>query len=330
VDIVDFVNTPIMGQAAWLWLTFGGIVVALLAFDLGVLNKNDHVIGVRESVLLAGGYIGIAVLFGTLVWWQLGARSATAYFNGFLIEKLLSIDNVYVIALVFTSLAIPAKYQHRVLFWGIVGALAMRAVMIGLGAALIAELEWVLYVFGAFLVFTGVKMWFPRKHPPKIADNPSLAFLRRVIRTTELCGSAFFVRRPDPATGRKVLRATPLFLALCVVAFIDLAFALDSIPAIFAITTDPFIVYTSNIFAILGLRALYFVLGAMVVCFAYLKDALALILQALAAAGLGGVVRDHRLENIDDVRSAVSRLARRRIGISNARPVQGCPQPCCA
>lgn len=278
MDILDLLNTTIMGHAAWLWLTFSGIVVALLAFDLGVLNKNDHVIGLRESLLLSSGYIGIALLFGTLVWWQLGAHSGTAYFTGFLIEKLLSIDNVYVIALIFTYLAIPAKYQHRVLFWGIAGALVMRAVMIGVGAALISELSWILYVFGAFLVFTGVKMWFSGKRPPDIANNPLLAFLRKVMRTTDLTGNAFLVRRPDPKTGQKVRWATPLFLALCLVEFVDLAFAVDSIPAIFAITTDPFIVYTSNIFAILGLRSLYFVLGAMVERFAYLKYALALIL----------------------------------------------------
>jgi tellurite resistance protein TerC len=243
-----------------------------------VLNKKDHVITLRESLLVSSGYISIALLFGTLVWWQLGAQRGTAFFTGLFIEKLLSIDNVYVIALIFTYLAIPAQFQHRVLFWGIVGALVMRAVMIGLGAALISELSGVLYLFGAFLVFTGVKMWVSGKRPPDIANNPLLAVLRKVVRTTDLTGNAFFVRRFDPMSGRTVRWATPLFLALCMVEFVDLAFAVDSIPAIFAITTDPFIVYTSNIFAILGLRSLYFVLGSMVERFAYLKYALALIL----------------------------------------------------
>ncbi|MHB8723666.1 MAG: TerC family protein, partial [Steroidobacteraceae bacterium] len=257
---------------------FSGIVVALLAFDLGVLNKDNHVIGLRESLLLSSGYIGIALLFGALVWWQLGAHNGTAYFTGFLIEKLLSIDNVYVIALIFTYLAIPSQYQHRVLFWGIVGALVMRAVMIGVGATLVSALSWILYLFGAFLVFTGVKMWFSGDHAPDIAKNPLLTFLRKRVRTTDLTGNAFIVRRPDPATGQPVRWVTPLFFALCLVEFVDIAFAVDSIPAIFAITTDPFIVYTSNIFAILGLRSLYFVLGSMVQRFKYLKYALALVL----------------------------------------------------
>jgi tellurite resistance protein TerC len=290
VDILGLLNTAIMGHTAWLWLTFSGIVVALLAFDLGVLNKKDHVIGLRESLLLSSGYIGIALLFGALVWWQLGAHSGTAYFTGFLIEKLLSIDNVYVIALIFTYLAIPPQYQHRVLFWGIVGALVMRAVMIGVGATLVSELSWILYLFGAFLVFTGVKMWFSGGHAPDIAKNPLLTFLRKRLRTTDLSGNAFFVRRPDPATSQPVRWVTPLFLALCLVEFVDIAFAVDSIPAIFAITTDPFIVYTSNIFAILGLRSLYFVLGAMVQRFRYLKYALALVLIFIGGKVLLGEI----------------------------------------
>ena len=278
MGILEILNTTIMGHAAWLWLTFASIVGALLAFDLGVLNKTDHVLGVRESLLLSSGYISIALLFGALIWWQLGAHSGTMYFTGFLIEKMLSIDNVYVISLIFTYLAIPARYQHRVLFWGIAGALIMRAVMIGVGAALISTLSWVLYVFGAFLVFTAVKMWFSGKRPPDISNNPLLTLLRKVIPTTELTGNAFLVRRHNLMTGQKALFATPLLIALCLVEFVDLAFALDSIPAIFSVTVDPFIVYTSNIFAILGLRSLYFVLGAMVQRFAYLQYSLALIL----------------------------------------------------
>lgn len=276
--LIELLNTPFMGEAAWLWLAFAGIVVGLLVFDIGVLNKDDHVIGLHESILLSSGYIGVALLFGAGVWWRLGELSGAAYFTGYLIEKLLSIDNVYVISLVFTSLAIPAQYQHRVLFWGIVGALVTRAVMIGGGTMLISEFGWILYLFGAFLVFTGARMWFLADHVPDIAKNPLLTFLRKRARTTELSGNAFFVRRPDPATGRPSRWATPLFSALCLVELIDIAFAADSIPAIFAITTDPFIVYTSNIFAILGLRSLYFVLGAMVQRFRYLKYALALVL----------------------------------------------------
>lgn len=277
--MMEFLYTPFLGHAAWLWLSFIGIVAALLAFDLGVLHRDDHEIGVRESLLLSAGYIGVAMLFGAWVWWQLGSERGTEYYTGFLIEKSLSMDNVFVIALIFTYFAIPRQYQHRVLFWGILGVIVLRAIMIGLGAALVSQFSWILYVFGLFLVITGIKMWILADHMPDIASNPLLKFLRRRMRVTpELAGNAFFVKKPDPATGRVVSWATPLFLALCLVEFVDLVFAVDSVPAIFAITTDPFIVYTSNIFAILGLRALYFALAAMIHRFKYLKYALALVL----------------------------------------------------
>lgn len=277
--MTEFLHTPFLGHAAWLWLSFVGIVTALLAFDLGVLHRDDHEIGVRESLLLSAGYIGVALLFGAWVWWHLGSERGTEYYTGFLIEKSLSMDNVFVIALIFTYFAIPRQYQHRVLFWGILGVIVLRAIMIGLGAALVSQFSWILYVFGLFLVITGIKMWILADHMPDIAGNPLLKLLRRHMRVTpELAGNAFFVQRPDPASGRLVRWVTPLFLALCLVEFVDLVFAVDSVPAIFAITTDPFIVYTSNIFAILGLRALYFALAAMIHRFKYLKYALALVL----------------------------------------------------
>jgi tellurite resistance protein TerC len=277
--LLQFLHADFLGKAVWLWLVFAGVVVTLLALDLGVLHKDDHEIGVRESLFLSGGYIGMALLFGSWVWWYLGAQSGTEYFTGFLIEKSLSMDNVFVIALIFTYLAIPRQYQHRVLFWGILGVIVLRAIMIALGATLVSQFSWILYVFGAFLVFTGIKMWIVADHMPDIANNPLLKFLRRRMRVTpQVEGNAFFVHRPDPATGKTVRWATPLFLALVMVEFIDLVFAVDSVPAIFAITNDPFIVYTSNIFAILGLRALYFALAAMIHRFKYLKYALALVL----------------------------------------------------
>ena len=272
-------NTPFLGKDAWIWLVFIGIVVTLLAFDLGVLHKDDHEIGVKESLLLSSGYISVALMFGAWVWWYLGAQSGMEYMTGFLIEKSLSMDNVFVIALIFTYFAIPRKYQHRVLFWGILGVIFLRAIMIGLGATLVSEFSWVLYLFGAFLVVTGIKMWIIADHMPDIANNPLLKFLRKRMRVTpNIEGNAFFVHRADPVTGKSVRWATPLFLALCLIEFVDLVFAVDSVPAIFAITTDPFIVYTSNIFAILGLRALYFALAAMIHRFKYLKYALALVL----------------------------------------------------
>jgi tellurite resistance protein TerC len=277
--LTAFFTADVLGKAAWIWLLFIAIVAALLAFDLGVLHKDDHEIGVQESLLLSAGYISIALLFGAWVWWYLGATSGMAYYTGFMIEKSLSMDNVFVIALIFAFFAIPRQYQHRVLFWGIVGVIVLRAIMIGLGATLVSQFGWVLYLFGAFLVFTGIKMWILADHVPDIANNPLLKFLKKHMRVTEhLHGNAFWVRQADPATGKVVRWATPLFLALVLIEFVDLVFAVDSVPAIFAITTDPFIVYTSNIFAILGLRALYFALAAMIHRFKYLKYALALVL----------------------------------------------------
>ncbi len=277
--LLELAHTPFLGKAAWVWVLFAGVVTALLSFDLGVLHKDDHEIDVRESLLLSAGYISVALLFGTWLWWFFGATSGMQYFTGFLIEKSLSMDNVFVIALIFSFFAIPRQYQHRVLFWGILGVIVLRALMIGLGATLVSQFSWVLYLFGAFLVFTGIKMWIVADHMPDIANNPLLKWLRKRMRVTpQLEGNAFFVQRPDPVSGKPVRWATPLFLALVLVEFVDLVFAVDSVPAIFAITTDPFIVYTSNIFAILGLRALYFALAAMIHRFKYLKYALALVL----------------------------------------------------
>ncbi len=281
--MTEFLQSPFLGQATWLWLIFIGVVVALLAFDLGVLHRDDHEIGIRESLWLSGGYISVATLFGGWLWWQLGAQSGIDYFTGFIVEKSLSMDNVFVIAMIFSFFAIPRQYQHRVLFWGILGAIVLRAVMIGLGAALVTQFSWVLYIFGAFLVITGIKMLsMSEDNAPDLANNALVRWLQRHLRVTPtLHGNTYFVRATHPTEGDKkgaVLWATPLFLALCMVEMADLIFAVDSVPAIFAITTDPFIVYTSNIFAILGLRALYFALAAMVHRFVYLKYALAMVL----------------------------------------------------
>ncbi len=277
-------GAELFGHAAWIWLLFAAVVVALLAFDLGVLHREDREIGVRESLLQSAGYIAVALAWGSGVWWALGPQSGMDFFTGYLVEKSLSIDNVFVIALVFSALAIPRRYQYRVLFWGVLGVVVMRALMIAGGAALISRFEWALALFGAFLLFTGVKMWLAAERPPDVAGGRLLAFLRRHLRVTPgLHGGAFFVIQADARSGRRRLAATPLFLALVLVELMDLIFAVDSVPAIFAVTTDPFIVYTSNIFAILGLRALYFALGAMLHRFAYLKYALALVLVFIGA-----------------------------------------------
>ena len=272
---VDFAGKPL-----WVWAAFVGVVLTLLCLDLGVLHKNDHEIGVRESLLLSAGYISIGLLFGAWVWWYFGSQSGMDYLTGFMIEKSLSMDNVFVIAIIFGFFAIPRAYQHRVLFWGIMGVIVLRALMIGLGATLLAQFSWVLYVFGLFLLATGVKMLFISGKPLDLNTNPVLKWLRRHLNVSDrIDGNSFWVRRPDPKDpSRLAWFATPLFLALVLIELADLVFAVDSVPAIFAITQDPFIVYTSNIFAILGLRALYFALAAMIHRFSYLKYALALVL----------------------------------------------------
>jgi tellurite resistance protein TerC len=268
-----------LGKPGWTWLVFIGIVIALLAFDLGVLHREQREIEVTESLILSGFYILIALAFGGWVWWYMGPQPGMNYLTGFLVEKSLAMDNVFVIALIFTYFAVPRVYQHRVLFWGILGVIVLRAIMIALGATLVSQFSWVLYIFGAFLLFTGVKMLVIVDNMPKIENNPVLKFMRRRMRITEeLHGQRFWVRKPDPQTGKNAWHATPLFLALVLIEIADLIFAVDSVPAIFAITTDPYIVYTSNIFAILGLRALYFALAAAIHRFHYLKYALALVL----------------------------------------------------
>jgi len=277
--LADVLTSDFLGKPAWLWLVFMGIVGALLAFDLGILHKSDKEIGVSESLKLSAFYIGVAVLFGAWVWWSMGPTSGMQYFTGYALEKALSIDNVFVISIIFGYFAIPAKYQYRALLWGIIAVLIMRGVMIALGAALVQQYEWVLYIFGAFLIATGIKMLVMKEQEQDVSRNPVVKFLSRRMRVTgELHGERFFVRQPDPETGKLASFATPLFLALVMINIADLVFAVDSVPAIFAITTDTYIVYTANIMAILGLRALYFALAALVHRFEYLKYALAIVL----------------------------------------------------
>ena len=275
----DLLTSLFLGQPLWMWLGFLAIVAVLLVLDLGVLHRGSREIGVRESLLLSSFYILLGLGFGGLVWFQLGRQSGIEYLTGFVVEKSLAMDNVFVIAMIFGFFAIPREYQHRVLFWGILGVIVLRAVMIGFGAALVAEFAWILYLFAIFLIATGLKMlWFGGEETD-LSKNPVLKLIRRRFRVTDkLHGERFFVQAPDSRTGRLASHMTPLFLALILIEIADVIFAVDSIPAIFAITTDPFIVYTSNIFAILGLRALYFALAAVLHRFAYLKQALAILL----------------------------------------------------
>jgi tellurite resistance protein TerC len=262
-----------MEYGLWEWGGFLGFVLAMLALDLGVFNRKDHVIRPREALGWSVFWIALALAFGGLVWARYGSGSGLEYFTGYVIEKSLSVDNIFVFVVIFGALGIPAMYQHRVLFWGIVTALVLRGAMIAGGAALLHRFHWVMYVFGAFLVLTGVKLFLTRgqtHHPEKSA---AFRALRRVVPATpRFDGHRFFTVE----NGKRL--ATPLFFALALIELTDVVFAVDSIPAIFAVTDDPFIVFTSNIFAILGLRALYFLLAGFVEKFVYLKPSLAFIL----------------------------------------------------
>ena len=278
-NLVAFLNSDFLGHATWMWLMFLGIVVVLLSLDLGIFHRGPKEIGARESLITSGCYVLLAMGFGAWLWHELGAVPAKEYLTGYFVELSLSMDNVFVMALIFGYFNVPRQYQHRVLFWGILGVIVFRAIMIALGATLVSQFEWVLYLFGAFLIYTGFKMLTMMDHAPNLDDNALLKFLRRHMRVTDrLHEERFFVRQQDPKTQKMAVYSTPLFLALCLIEMADIVFAVDSVPAIFAITTDPFIVYTSNIFAILGLRSLYFALSAMIHRFKYLKYALAAVL----------------------------------------------------
>lgn len=269
----------------WLWVFFNLFVLGMLALDLGVFHRKAHTVSVKEASIWSVVWISLAMLFnlGIFLFWDVlnpasaytNSEAALAFLTGYLIEKSLSVDNIFVFVLIFGAFAVPAAYQHRVLFWGILGALVMRAALIGVGSVLLKEFHWIIYLFGAFLIFTGIRMAIHRKEedPSEMQNNGLIRFFRRIMPVTEgYEGEKFFTRRNG------VLMATPLFLVLLLVESTDLIFAVDSIPAIFAVTQDPFLVYTSNVFAILGLRSLYFLLAGVVDKFHYLKLGLAVIL----------------------------------------------------
>jgi tellurite resistance protein TerC len=256
------------------WLGFSGLVVALLVLDLGVLNRRSHVLTFKEAVSWSGGLIAVALLFGLFVLWREGTQSALEYYTGYLIELSLSVDNLFVFLLIFSYFCVRADAQPKVLKWGILGAMVMRMIMIGLGALLLQRFHWIIYVFGGLLIVTGIRMFTQKEAPVDLEQNPVVRLARRVLPfSNSYDGTKFFTR-----TLRGRLLGTPLLLVLLVVEWSDLVFAIDSIPAIFAITQDPFLVYSSNIFAILGLRALFFVLASMLDKFVYLKPGVAFIL----------------------------------------------------
>lgn len=262
-----------MSQHPWLWIGFHLFVFAMLALDLGVFHRKAHVVSFRESLTWTVVWITLALLFNLGIWHFRGEQPALEFLTGYLIEYSLSMDNVFVFALLFSYFGVPQQYRHRVLFWGVLGALVMRATMIGLGAALIAKFAWIIWIFGGFLILTGIKMLIKRDEEIHPERNPVVRLFKRFVpMTPQYHGQSFLVRD----AGRWV--ATPLLLVLVLVEVSDLIFAVDSIPAIFAVTRDPFIVYTSNVFAILGLRSLYFVLGGVIDKFHLLKLGLGVVL----------------------------------------------------
>jgi tellurite resistance protein TerC len=266
-------NGSLFMTEAWHWISFNLFILALLALDLGVFHRKSHVISFREALGWSGVWICLALLFNLGVWHFAGHQKALEFLTGYLIEKSLSVDNVFVFALLFSYFAVPRQYQHKVLFWGIIAALIMRAIMIIAGTALINEFTWVIYIFGGFLILTGIKMIVQREEEIHPERNPVFGLFKRLVPVTpNYRGDRFFVKEDG------FLRATPLFLVLIMVEITDLIFAVDSIPAIFAVTTDPFIVYTSNVFAILGLRSLYFALSGVMHKFHYLKIGLGVVL----------------------------------------------------
>jgi tellurite resistance protein TerC len=292
----EFLSVTFAGQALWLWLAFLSFIGFLLWVDLGLLNKKDEVVSPKKSAIMWACFASLAVAFCSYIFFyyqpdpqyyndpdNLNSQAAIQFATGYLLETALAFDNIFVIGMVFTYFAVPREYQHRVLFWGIIGAIVFRAIFIGLGAAVVNEFTWVLYLFAAFLIYTGVKMLMAGggddDEELDLNDNKVLQFLKRRLRVTDTIENHnFLVRRPDPITGNMVLFATPLLLCLLMVEIVDIIFAVDSVPAIFAVTRDPFIVYTSNIFAILGLRSMYFMLSAAVERFKYLKYGLSLVL----------------------------------------------------
>jgi len=262
-----------VSSTTFAWIGFTLFVLAMLALDLGIFNRKAHVPSVKQAGMWVAVWVTLAVIFGIGLFAVRGPDPALEYFTGYIIEYSLSMDNIFVFVLIFTAFAVPPAYQHRVLFWGILGALVMRAAMIGAGAALIERFHWIIFVFGAFLVVSGIRMAMGGVEEVHPESNPVIRLVRRVLPVTDRYeGQRFFVRHG----GR--LMATPLFIVLVMVETTDLIFAVDSIPAIFGVTTDPFIVYTSNVFAILGLRSLYFVLRGAVDRFHYLRHSLAAIL----------------------------------------------------
>jgi len=263
----------VIGSSTWLWVGFSLFILCMLSLDLGLFNRRAHRIRYREATIWSIVWVTLAMIFAAIVFWDQGTQRGLEFITGYLIELSLSVDNLFVFLLLFSYFKVPPKYQHRVLFWGVLGALVMRLTMIFIGAALLNRFHWIIYIFGAFLVYTGVKMFRPESEDLEPEHNPAVRLVTRYVPISRhFDEEKFFTRKNGRLTG------TLLLLVLIIVEVTDLVFAVDSIPAIFAITTNPFIVYTSNVFAILGLRSMYFLLAGVVEKFHYLRIGLAIVL----------------------------------------------------
>ena len=272
-----------MTDNLWLWIGFNVFVLLMLALDLGVFHRKAHVVSFREAIAWTVAWVTLAMLFNMGVWYYAGAQKALEFTTGYVIEYSLSVDNIFVFAMLFSYFAVPPVYQHRVLFWGILGALVLRALMIVAGTVLITKFAWIIYIFGAFLILTGIKMIVKREEEIHPERNPVVRWFKKLMPvTSDYRGDKFFVRENG------IRMATPLFVVLLLVEISDVIFAVDSIPAIFAVTKDPFIVYTSNVFAILGLRSLYFALAGVLDKFHYLKIGLGVVLTFVGVKMLLG------------------------------------------
>lgn len=271
-----------MEHSIWLWVGFNAFIIAMLIVDLGLFNRQAHRISYKEAAIWSCVWITLSGIFSGFVFWHMGTEDGVNFVLGYIVEKSLSVDNLFVILLIFSYFKVPARYQHRVLFWGVLGALVMRGVMIVLGTALINRFHWIMYIFGVFLIYTGVKMALQKEQDVHPEENPIVRFVTRFIPISRHYEDEKFFTRIN---GR--LSGTLLLLVLIIVEVTDLVFAVDSIPAIFGITTDSFIVYTSNVFAILGLRSLYFLLAGVVEKFHYLKFGLAIVLSLIGVKMLG-------------------------------------------
>lgn len=300
-SLPDFMLNSFLGTPVWFWGAFLVLVLLILLFDLGILNRRDTEIGYRKSLKMSMIYISLALLFGVWVWLERGREAGLDFYTSYVVEYSLSMDNIFMMSVIFAYFKIPRQYQHRVLFWGVLGVVVLRGIMITAGTALIHEFDWILLIFGAFLIYSGIKMLMSNEDEAENLENSRIVhMLEKYLPITRIIdGHKFFKLIESPKHGKAVYYATPLFLALVTIELVDVIFAVDSIPAVFAITTDSFVVFTSNIFAVLGLRTLYFLLAAMVHQFRYLSPAVSVVLIFIG----GKVFYSHFFGKVDSLLS---------------------------